>query len=149
MLGKASLEPDHLPVSRFDLLVVGLAVPIHFVTLSGIEEEGEVVELPDRTKATGGRTRAVEFTASIPLHHTAEYLALEQWYAAAHDKVSPDYKRAATLLIWNLSQGLPRSFLLEGVWISRRALPDLDANNDGEMAVVEYTFQADNIAIGT
>jgi len=148
MLGKGQIQPNHLPVSKFDMLITGIPIPLHFVTLSGIEEETDMVELPDRTRASGGRTKPVEFTASIPLHHTAEFLALEELALEAVTGVAT-YKRPASLLIHKLDGGVPRSFLLEGLWVQRRRLPDLDANNDGEMATVEYTFQADSIVPGT
>jgi len=149
MIGKASLAPDHIPVSKYDLLVVGIPIPLPFTAISGIEEEIENVELPDRTTATGGRSRPVEFTVTLPMHEDAAYLAMEEWYLEGKDRVAPTYKRPATLLVHHLSNPVPRSFLLIGCWCSRRGLPELAADNDGEMATVEYTIRADSISPGT
>lgn len=141
---KAVLKEDHIPVNKYQLLIGGI-VALTLTKISGIEEEVDVVELPDRTKASGGNTKAGEFTAESPMHHDAEIAALEIWYVEGQDPVVLTYKKAATLVMTSGSGGKKRSYSLIGLWISKRKLPDLEFANEGEMAVAEWTFQYDTV----
>jgi hypothetical protein len=141
---KGKIKPDHMPLNKFELLVLGLP-PLTFVTVSGIEDELQVVDLPDRTKASGGNRNPTEFTGSIPMHHTIEQAAMETWFAESQDPVSPTYKKVGTLIHKSSSGNTLRTFSLTGLFPSKRGLPDLDMANEGEQANVEWTFQADNV----
>jgi len=144
MVLKGSVLPDHIPVNNYEMIVVGLP-RIFFVTVSGIEEELQVVNLPDRTQASGGNTLPVEFTASNMMHHSVERAALEIWFKQGQDPVDPLYKKAAMLIHKTLSGSPNGRFALTSIFISKRKLPDLDKNNDGEPAMIEWTFKADDI----
>jgi len=141
---KSVLQPDHIPVNKYELLVLGLP-SLMFTEISGIEEELQVVELPDRTVASGGNTGPVEFTAMLPMHHLAEQAAMELWYSESQDDVSPLYKKAATLIHKSISGQVLRTYSLVNIFPSKRGLPDLEMANEGEMAQVEWTFRADDI----
>jgi len=141
---KNILLPDHIPVNNFELIVVGSPGPIRFVTISGLEQELETVDLPDRTKASGGNLKAVEFTASHPKHHVVEDLFLEAWLAEGK-LVSPKYKKAGNLLVNSISGLVTRSYTLLNLFVSKRATPDLDMANEGELHLTEWTFMADDI----
>jgi hypothetical protein len=141
---KAVLQEDHIPVNKYSLLIGGI-VALTFTKISGIEEEVDVVELPDRTKASGGNTKSGEFTAESPMHHTAELAALEVWYVEGQDPIVLTYKKAATLVMTSGSGGKVKSYSVVGLWISKRKLPDLEFSNEGDMAVVEWTFQYDSV----
>lgn len=137
------INPDHIPVNRFELIVPGLVPPVSivFTTVSGFEEELQTVDLPNRTRASGGNVSAFEFTATHPLHHTDEVIAMEAWFKETI-VVSPGYKKAGTLRMTSL-MGIPRTYGLVGVFPSKRKMPDLDMNNEGEIALIEWTFQCD------
>lgn len=141
---KASLQPDHIPVNKFSLAIVAV-VPLTFTTVSGLEEEIDKVTLPDRTAATGGNSKPIEFTGTTPLHHTVENAALEVWFNEAKDPVSSTYKKAATLTLTSGTGAIKRRYTVLGLWISKRKLPDLDMANDGDLAVAEWTFSADSL----
>jgi len=126
-------------------LVAGLP-PILFTEISGLEEELETVDLPDRTKASGGNTLPVEWTAMHPLHHIVEETALELWFKEGQDPVSPTYKKDATLLIFSNTGQVIKTYALPGTFISKRTIPDLDKANEGEMAANEWTFNSDEVA---
>lgn len=147
MVMKGSLQADHVPVNNFELIVVGMP-SIFFVTISGIEEELQTVDLPDRTTASGGNTTPVEFTATVPLHHTLERAALESWFKEGQDPVTKTYKKPATLIHKRLSGGEEGVYAILGMFPKMRKLPDLDKNNDGDLAVMEWTFRADDILPG-
>jgi hypothetical protein len=141
---KGEILPDHMPLNKFQLLVIGLP-PLLFTEIAGIEEELETTDLPDRTKATGGNTLPVEWTAMHPMHHTIEESVLEFWFSEAKDPVSPLYKKDATLLVFSSTGLVIKTYAMPGTFISKRTLPDLDKSNEGEMAAVEWTFNTDQI----
>ena len=94
---KGAIKPNHIPTSNFDLIVAGF-IPLTITRMDGIEEELETVDLPDRTVASGGHTKPVEFMIAIPMHHRVEQAAMEAWYRQSKDPVDAAYKKAATLL---------------------------------------------------
>ena len=140
---KATLQPDHVNVNKFTFTVIGL-VPLVFTMVSGMEEAIDAVTLPDRTMASGGNSKPVEFTGKTPMHHTLEYLALEAWFEEGK-VVTITYKKAATLEIFSGSEATKRRYSLLGVWITKRKLPDLEMSDEGAMAEAEWTFSADSV----
>jgi len=142
---KNVLLPDHIPLNNYELIVVGSPGPIKFVTISGLEQELETVDLPDRTKASGGNLKAVEFTATHPKHHFIEDAFLEAWFLEGQDPVLPTYKKPATLLVKSISTLVTRSYTLINLFVSKRVTPDLDMANEGELFATEWTFMADTI----
>lgn len=141
---KSLLLPDHIPVNNYTMTVVG-GPPIEFLTIDGLAEELETVDLPDRTKASGGNTKSVEFVATTPKHHTIEDLYLEAWFYAGQDPVLPTYKRSASLMVQSISNLNIRSYNLIGVFITQRKTADLEKINEGDLNVVEWTFNCDLI----
>ena|SRR5688572_8543558 len=141
---KASLQKDHIPTNKFSMFVLGMP-NFAFVYVSGLEEEIDMVDLPDRTRASGGNTQPIEFTVRHPLHHTLEHAALEVWFNENKDPISLTAKKIATLTMLSGSGATSRTYTLLGVWPSKRKLPDLEFENEGEMALTEWTFQADSM----
>jgi hypothetical protein len=147
MPAKGTIKADHIPINKFQLLVAGLP-PLTVIKVSGIEEELEVVELPDRTMASGGNTKATEADVETPAHHVVEQAAWESWYAQAQDPVVPTYKRTATLLQQSLSGAIQRTWTLTGVFPKKRGLPDLDMGNAGDQAVITWALSIDDVLPG-
>ena len=81
----------------------------------------------------------------VPMHHSAEQLAMEAWYREAQDPVSPTYKKPCTLTHQSLSGNANRNYSLVGVFPKGRNLPDLDKAAEGDMAMVEWVMSADDI----
>jgi hypothetical protein len=145
---KGSIQPAHIAVNLYELLFVGIP-KLTATTVSGLEEELQAVDMPDRTKASGGHTGPSEFTATFPLHHSTEVLALEAWFREGQHPVSPTYKKPGSLLMQSISPiGAVRTYQLVGVFMTKRKLPDLDMANDGELALAECTFSVDQILPG-
>jgi len=139
---KGDIRPDHIPINKWDLLVLGM--PRFTITeQSGIEEELETTDLPDKTRASGGNSMPVEFTAKMSMHHLEEQAAMELWFASCKDPVSPLYKKNATLIHKSISGIVLKTYSLIGLFPTKRVLPDLDKANEGELATVEWTFSAD------
>jgi hypothetical protein len=141
---KGEIQPDHIPVNKFQFRVAGL-FDLAPVTCSGLEEELNVVDLPDRTRASGGQKNPTEFEIGIPMHHTVQMAALELWLKESSDPVLPTYKKPCTLVFTSISGRGGRNYTLVGVFPRKRALPDLDKANDGEMAVAMWTMSVDYI----
>lgn len=136
---KEVLLPDHIPVNNFELIVVG-APPLKFVTLDGFDEEVDTTDLPDRTVASGGATKSIEFTATHPKHHAVEDAFLEAWFVESKLAL-PSYKKPATLLIKSISSLQFKTFSLIWMFPSKRKTADLDIANEGELNVNEWTFK--------
>lgn len=144
MVMKGSVQPNHIPVNNYELIIVGLP-KILFVTVSGLEEETESVDLPDRTKASGGNSTPVEFTATSFEHHIIELAALEAWRLEGKGNVSPLYKKVATLIKRGIDGKVVTTRTLIGLWNKKRKDADLDLANEGEPAMVEWTLSADEV----
>lgn len=141
---KGTMQPDILQVHKFQLIVTGLPIPFTLTSLSGIEDELDVAELPDRTNASGGRRKQIEFEIGIPAHHALEITQMEAWFQECQDPVSPLHKKPASVIIYSQSNLKYGTIALWGLFPSKRAMPDLELDNDGEMAVITYTMKADN-----
>lgn len=144
MVMKGSVLPKHIPVNNYELIIVGLP-PILFTQVSGLEDETETVDLPDRTKASGGNSGPVEFTAMSFEHHTTELAALEIWRRQAKDPVDPLYKKVGTLIKRNISGEIVTTRSMFGLFIKKRKDADLDMANEGEPAMIEWTMSADKV----
>ena len=138
------IQPNHIPVNNFLLQVIGLP-SITFTQVDGLEEELEVVQLPDRTKASGGNTLPIEFSAQVPAHHDTEVLALEAWYKEGQDPVSPTYKKVGLLIMKDQGGNTKRTYTLTGMFPMKRATPELDIENAGDIAMHTWTFSVDDV----
>lgn len=141
---KGIISPDHVQLNKFDLRVIGLP-PLVITAISGIEEELDMSDLPDRTKATGGRVKPVEFDITIPAHEIQSQISMESWYGETQDPVTPTHKKIGTLILFTQSNFPLRSFTLVGMMPRGRNLPDFEMENDGEMADVVWPMSADQI----
>lgn len=141
---KGVLLPNHVQLNKYDLRVIGVA-PLVITAVSGIEEELDVSDLPDRTKATGGRTKPVEFDITIPAHEVISQKAMELWFEETKDPVSPTHKKIGTLTTFTQSNFPLVSFTLDGLMPIKRALPDYEMDGDGEMAEHVWTMSADEL----
>lgn len=143
---KGTILPQHIPLNLYELVVLGLP-RLTPVEVSAIEEVLQVVDLPDRTKASGGQTECGEFTITIPSHHAVEQAAMEAWFAESRGRVSPTYKKPITLIQKPINEGgIPRAYQLLGCFPSKRGLPELSMTNEGEMSVVTWTVSYDDVS---
>lgn len=141
---KGTILPDHMATNKYQLLVLGLP-PLTPTEVSGIEDELETTKLPDRTVASGGNRNATEVEISLPMHHTVEQAAMELWFKESQDPVAPSYKKAATLIHKSISGAVTKTYSLIAVFPKKRALPDLEMENEGELAVVKWTLSIDDV----
>ena len=143
---KGVIDEDHIPVNKYTFTVVGGGVMM-VTSVTGLEEELDTVDLPDRTVASGGRSGPVEIVISIPEHHVVDQIVMEAWFKEAgaggvSGPVLPTYKKPATLVVESLSTAISRTIGFTDMFPSKRSMSDREMGDNGEMAVVEWTMKA-------
>jgi len=141
---KATIQPDFMPLNKVKLSVPTLPV-LTLISISGLEEDLAKVTLPDKTIQSGGRVEPVEFEIEIPLHHTTEVAAMEVWYATCQEPVLPGHKKVGTVSFFSQSNLVQRTYMLPGLMICGRGLPDGSLDNDGEQANNKWKMACDEI----
>lgn len=142
---KGKIKPDHIPVNKYMLILETLPLIMTLTNIGAIEEDLDRVDLPDRTRASGGNTKAIETTIKQPMHHSAEVAQMEGWFEECQDPVSINYKKVGSLLGISLSGETIRSYALDGVFLTKRALPEWSMENEGDMAEIEWGLSIDDI----
>lgn len=141
---KGELSQGYIPINKFSMVVEGIA-SMTVIEVSGIEQELETVDLPDKTVATSGRAGTTEFSIKVPAHEDVTMAALDTWWKSCQGDVAMDYKKKATLSLLD-TFGLPKAnWSISGMFPTKRALPELNAGSEGEMAMAEWTFKADDV----
>ena len=79
------------------------------------------------------------------MHHIGELAAMELWLEEGQDPVSLTYKKAGMLIHTSGSGDIIKTYSMIGLFCNKRKLPDLDFESEGDMAVVEWTFQCDTL----
>lgn len=141
---KFAIEPDHIPVNNYRLIINGLQ-PITFTSIGALEKELDKVDLPDRTTASTGRTKPGETEVKVPAHHTIQVQQMERWFQEGKEPIDPAYKKTATLVIYSGTTLITKTLTMVGAYVSKGTTPDLEMNDDGEMAVMTYTISWDDI----
>lgn len=141
---KHILQPDHIPTNKFTLVVAGLGTTITFTSVGSFEREIDKVDLPDRTAASGGRTKPIEFEVKVPTHHLIEISEMDRWHEEGQDPVSPTYKKAGTVMMTSISGVQQYVGTLLGLWVSKDSTPELEMNAEGDMSEKTYTLSADD-----
>lgn len=141
---KHVLLPDHIPTNKYSFVVAGLGGTITATSVGALEREIDKVELPDRTAASGGRTKPIEFEIKVPAHHLEEIALMDNWLEQAQDPVDPNYKKTGTLSMISIS-GLQRYVgTLIQLWAQKDATPELEMASEGDLAEKTYTMCCDD-----
>ena len=127
------------------MLVLGLP-SIVFTKAGGAEQEVGSTDLPDKTKASGGQPEPFDIECELPLHHSSEVEAIEEWYDQGKDPVSPLYKKTATMLYKAQDDTVVKALSYMGAWISKLKYPDGEMENSGDMGVLVVTISVDDYA---
>jgi hypothetical protein len=144
MVMKGAVKADHIPKNNFELIIVGLP-PILITEMSGLEQETESAEMPDRTVVSGGNVKASEHDIKTFEHHKVETAALELWRREGVDPVSATYKKSGTLIKRSISGAVASVRLVSGVWVKKRTDDDLEMANEGEPAMITWLLSIDKI----
>jgi hypothetical protein len=141
---KFAIQEDHIRANKYIFSVSGLP-PITFTSVGSLANELDVVDLPDRTQASGGRTKAGECEVKVPSHHVVEVAACDSWVDEAKDPVSPTYKKVGTMTFQSGTGLKVRTKTLIGCFLSKGELPEAEMNNEGEMVEDTYTLKWDDL----
>jgi hypothetical protein len=141
---KGRIDPDHIPANKYELAIIGLLTTVTFIEVSGLEQEVGVIDLPDRTRASGGQRSASEITVKVPAHHSAEVIAMDRWWQESQDPISILAKKSGTMTYTSGTGIIERAYSLVGAWPSKRTLPEAVMLDPGAMQVLEYTIQIDD-----
>lgn len=141
---KNVLKVNRVQVNKFQLTIQpGVGSPL-FTSITGLEEELDTVDLPDRTTRSGGRGKQLEFEVIQPMHHDLEVLAMEAWWAMCKATL-PGYLKLGILVLFD-EWGMPRRRrTIPNIFISKRKDTDQELDNDGEMATITWTLKGDEI----
>jgi hypothetical protein len=142
---KGVLNPDHIGLNNYQLIVLGDVPPLTPVAIGELEDELEVAELPDRTIASGGSRLPTEFDLTLAAHHTLEIAGMEKWFIEAQGPVAPTYKKDCTLILKKVGGDIGRVYNLHGVFPKKRVTPALEMENVGELANIVYTMSVDDV----
>lgn len=140
---KNVIQPDHAPINKYELAILGLQ-KITFTKVSGMEQETKKTTLPDTTAVSGGETDPFEITAEIPLHHDQELQELEDWHDESKDPVTLTYKKPGSMTYKRSSGAIARSYSLIGAWVTKIKYPDTDMSDSETPAMVEVTISIDD-----
>lgn len=143
MPAKGTIEAGAAITSEFELRI-DLLIPIRATRISGIERMVKTTMLPDQTiQSTSqvGPLDAIEI--DVPLHHTAEILAMEG-LALAFANGIPLGKGIANVNFKGADQQTRATILLPGFAVKGAKYPELNAGSDGAMAVVTFMCCADD-----
>jgi len=144
---KGELSAGYIPNNKFLLSVAGLGVSsLVIIEVSGIEQELETVELPDKTVATSGRAGIVEFTIKVPAHESNSIASLNGWFMSCRGSVSTDYKKDGTLALQNTYGETVSSWSISGMFPMKRTLPEMNAAGAGDLSMSEWAFKADDVS---
>lgn len=140
---KNVIQPDHAPINKYELSILGLP-KIIFTKVSGMEQETKKSTLPDTTSVSGGECDPFEITCEVPIHHDAEVQALEDWHQEGKAPVTATYKKPGTMTYKRISGAVARAYSLEGMWVTKLKYPDADMSDAETPAVIEVTISVDD-----
>lgn len=135
------IQPNHAPVNSYELCILGLP-KIVFTKVEGLEEELETVTLPDRSEASGGNTKPVEFTAMQMIHHAVEVAAIQLWYNLGKGNVTMGYKKSGSMIYKKSDGTIAWVVPLTEIFVKKRKYPDGDMENEGDAGQMTWTFSA-------
>ncbi len=134
-----TIDKDIMTAAKYTITVDG--IPRFITERSGLQEPIDVVDLPDGSQVTGGRTPAQEFTIMVPQHHEADIRFFDAWHALSKANNTPrTVYRIMTATSRSNSGALSRTSTLLNVWVKGKTHPDLSIAGTDQMTSVEYTM---------
>jgi hypothetical protein len=151
---KGTIPVNHFPENLYKILITGVPAYPGFlvpIKVSDIEEELEVVMLPDRTYEPGGQTKPGKLTITIPLHDSIAQGYMETWYYHSQQPVNPTYKKAMTIINRGIMDGSgfglltsQRTMGYTGCFPNKFRASALDMEGEGKMVVVDWEICFDD-----
>ena len=140
---KGVIEKDIIASNKFKILFDGFEVIC--TSVSSIEEELVTTELPDGTRASGGRVEATEVTVTVPAHHTGAIAFMQAWWNGCQDPIIPSAYKTVAIVGTSGSGQILRTETCFGCFITGRTSAEYALEEGGEMTVIEYTISVDRV----
>ena len=141
---KSIIKPLRVPDNKYSLIVQPGVGQLTVVELTGLEQELDQSELPDRTVRSGGRGKPLAFDFAIPMHHTSEVLLCETWWNLCKYSLI-GYLKFGMLIQFNEASIPTKRWTLPNLWLTKRGHTDLALGNDGEMTTIMWSASADDL----
>jgi hypothetical protein len=143
---KQIIDKNVIPGNSYTVIVDG-NVEILFTEFGSIEETMQIIELPDGTQASGGRTEGgIETTGMIPAHDTDAIAFMDAWWEACKEPVQPSAYKALTVIGTSVDGNVTRTDICTGVFLKGRTSPEYNLEDGGtNMTTIEYTFSIDDV----
>ena len=143
MPAKGAIDPNAAITAQFRLEIPG-APDLVFTRVGEMETQLVMAEMPDKTMQPTGQANPGEFEADLPMHHADQRAFLEAWLILTRTG-SPGHKLVGTMYYLR-ADGVTsvRSVLLDGLVLRGDKDPEMSAGEDGEMAVITYSFTYDD-----
>lgn len=143
MPSKGSIQPGAAMTNQFQV-VIGAILPILATRVTGLDRSVKTANLPDQTwQSTGQVPALMSIEIDVPLHHAAEVLAMEGLELLTVTG-APLYKSAAFVYVLDASGAVKKTYNLIGFGVTGHKVPELNAGNDGGMAVITFMCAADD-----
>jgi hypothetical protein len=142
-LPKGAVQPNAAMTNSYLLIVLGLPDTV-WKSIGALKEELITATMADQTVQSTAVTKAVSTEGETYAHHTAEIIALEAWWLMCKTG-APLHKRAATVHLRDGAGTVVRSYLLDGMMITGRELPQLDAGGEGSGALIKWSLSIDAV----
>lgn len=139
---KGVIQKDVIAGNKYKVLFDGDEVLC--VSVSAVEETLQTMDLPDGTRASGGRTEASEFTAIVPAHHNEDVAKMEIWWQSCQDPVLPTAYKTTSIIGTSTMGTTIRNDTHFGCFITGRTGAEYSLEDGGTtMTVIEYTISTD------
>lgn len=126
---------------RLEIPILGT---IYFTKVGALESVLKTTVLADTTAQSTGKVDPIETDVEQYAHHDAEVAALEAWFAACIAG-APLHKQIGTLHLLGADGNPVRSYLLDGMILRGRTLPEMDASGDGEAIRIGWKLSIDGV----
>jgi len=115
------------------------------IMIGELSEELRVVNLPDDTNASGGRSQAIESEITIAEHMAKERNYFEDWWDQCRDPIPPTAYRNPAIVKYNNEGNIGTTDELTNMFLTGRTSAELSLEDGAEtMQVVTYKFSADS-----
>jgi len=116
---------------------------ITFTSISGLEQEIDAAESPDRTAHSTGIAKNVTLTVKCASHDDASISAMYEWYDECWGNVSEGYKKTGTLAFED-NRGIARKvYYLEGAWLKKFADDEAQMEESSKIHETEFSVSVD------
>lgn len=143
MVTNRVILPEEHKLGHFLFVIPGITN----LTITEFEDLGDKIRtaiMPDQTRRTSGTTEGGESNLKIPQHHAVEVAAMDTYLELCRVG-APLYKRDWTVTYFSTTGISQKGYMLVGGMLTGRMLPGGKIDDEGNPALVQYSFSWDEI----